>query len=104
MIGALGCLAKKTRLINAFVRQLESGYNMFSVTLDEALEYRRQGQVSKSYQAVCVTPDLATRLAGNLSAMLRALAGHAKHYGTVPNAAPLNAANFLGAKEQRPPA
>jgi hypothetical protein len=74
---------------------------MFSVSLDEALEYRRQGQVSKSYQAVCVTPDLATRLAGNLGAMLRALAGHAKHYGTVPNAAPLSAANFLGSKEQK---
>ena len=46
---------------------------MFSVSLDEALEYRRHGQISKSYQAVCVTPDLATRLAGNLSAMLRDL-------------------------------
>ena len=74
---------------------------MFSVSLDEALEFRRQGHLSKSYQAVCVTPDLATRLAGNLAAVLRALSGHAKHYGTVPNAAPLDAANFLGAKEQR---
>jgi hypothetical protein len=92
---------EKDQAFNAFVRQLESAYNMFSVTLDEALEYRRHGQVSKSYQAVCVTPDLATRLAGNLSAMLRALADHAKHYGTVPNAAPLNPGNFLGAKEQK---
>jgi hypothetical protein len=74
---------------------------MFSIALDEALEFRRQGQISKSYQAVCVTPDLATRLAGNLAAVLRALAGHAKHYGTVPNTAPLDAANFLGGKEQR---
>jgi len=74
---------------------------MFSVALDEALEFRRQGQLSKCYQAVCVTPDLAARLAGDLDAVLRALAGHAKHYGTIPNAAPLNAANFLGVKEQR---
>jgi len=74
---------------------------MLSVSLDEALEYRRHGQLSKSFQAVFVTPDLATRLVGNLGAVLRALAGHAKHYGTVPNAAPLSAANFLGAKEQR---
>ena len=92
---------EKDQAYNAFVRQLESAYNMFSVSLDEALEYRRQEPVSKSYQAVCVTPDLATRLAGNLSAMLRALAGHAKHYGTVPNAAPLDVANFLGSKEQK---
>jgi hypothetical protein len=91
----------KDQAYSAFVRQLESGYNMFSVSLDEALEYRRQGHLSKSYQVVGMTPDLATRLAGNLSAVLRALAGHAKHYGTVPNAVPLDPANFLGGKEQR---
>ena len=74
---------------------------MFSVALDEALEHRQQGHLSKSYLAVCVTPDLATRLAGNLCAVLRALAGHAKHYGTIPVILPLDAENFLGAKEQR---
>jgi len=92
---------EKDQAYSGFVRQLEAGYYMFSVALDEALELRQQGQLSKSYIAVCVTPDLATRLAGNLGAVLRALAGHAKHYGTVPNAAPLNSSNFLGAKEQR---
>jgi hypothetical protein len=92
---------EKDQAFTAFVRQLELSYNMFSISLDEALEYRRHGQLSKSYQAVCVTPDLATRLAGHLGAVLRALASHAKHYGTVPNAAPLNSANFLGSKEQR---
>ncbi len=92
---------EKDQAFTAFVRQLELSYNMLSVSLDEALEFRRQGQVSKSYQAVCVTPDLASRLASNLGSVLRALASHAKHYGTVPNAAPLNAANFLGPKEQR---
>ena len=92
---------EKDQAFTSFVRQLELSYNMLSVSLDEALEYRRQGQLSKSYQAVCVTPDLASLLARNLSAVLRALAGHAKHYGTVPNTAALNATNFLGAKEQR---
>jgi hypothetical protein len=92
---------EKDQAFTSFVRQLELSYNMLSISLDEALEYRRQGQLSKSYQAVCVTPDLASRLAGNLGAVLRALADHAKHYGTVPNTAALNAGNFLGAKEQR---
>ena len=32
---------------------------------------------------------------------MRALAGHAKHYGTIPVILPLDAENFLGAKEQR---
>lgn len=92
---------EKDQAFNAFVHQLNLSYNMLSVSLDEALEYRRHGQLSKSYQAVCVTPDLAARLAGNLGAVLRALSGHAKHYGTVPNAAPLDAGNFRGPKEQR---
>ena len=92
---------EKDQAFTAFVRQLELSYNMLSISLDEALEYRRTGQVSKSYQAVSVTPDLASRLAGLMGALLRALAGHAKHYGTVPNAASLNPANFLGPKEQR---
>jgi hypothetical protein len=92
---------EKDQAYSAFVGQLEAGYYMFSVALDEAIEHREHGHLSKSYLAVCVTPDLAARLAGNLGAVLRALSGHAKHYGTVPNAAPLNAANFLGPKEQR---
>ena len=92
---------EKDQAFTAFVRQLELSYNMLSVSLDEAFGFRRQGQFSKSYQAVCVTPDLASRLAGHMGAVLRALAGHAKHYGTVPNAAPLDAGNFLGAKVRR---
>jgi hypothetical protein len=92
---------EKDQVYSTFVRQLESGYYMFSVALDEAIEHRQQGQLQKSYLAVCVTPDLATRLAGNLAGVLRALSGHAKHYGTVPNTKPLNAANFQGPKEQR---
>jgi hypothetical protein len=92
---------EKDQAYSEFVRQLDSGYYMFSVALNEALEHRRQGHLSKSYLAVCVTPDLATRLAGNLCAVLRALAEHAKHYGTVPATKPLDAENFLGAKEQR---
>lgn len=92
---------EKDQAFTTFVRQLESAYVMFSVALNEALELRQTSMVTKSYQAVCVTPDLATRLSTNLGGLLRALAGHAKHHGTIPNAAPLDAANFQGSKEQR---
>jgi hypothetical protein len=92
---------EKDHAFHAFVRQLESAYVMFSVALNDALELRQTGMLTKSYQAVCVTPDLATRLSSNVGGLLRALAGHAKHYGTIPNAAPLDAANFQGPKEQR---
>jgi hypothetical protein len=36
-----------------------------------------------------------------LSGLLRALSEHAKHYGTIPNAAPLDSANFQGHRGQR---
>jgi hypothetical protein len=91
----------KAQVFFAYVEHLESVYTMFSVALNEALELRRIGSIGKSYQAVYVTPGLCARLAVRLSALLRALADHAKHYGTVPNAAPLDPANFRGTKEQR---
>jgi hypothetical protein len=92
---------EKAQVFGAYAQQLEAIYTMFSVALNEAIELRRTGSVAKSYQAVGVTPELCTRLAVRLGALLRALAEHAKHYGTIPNAAPLDAANFKGSKEQR---
>jgi len=92
---------EKAHIFQAYVEQLESIYSMFSVALNEALELRRTGSISKSYQAVYIIPGLSTRLASRLRALFRALADHAKHFGTVPNAAPLDPANFRGAKEQR---
>lgn len=93
--------AEKAGIFDAYSQQLEASYAMFSVALDEALELRRTGLLQKSQQAVGVTPALCIRLASQLGAVLRALGGHSKHYGTIPNAAPLNASNFRGAKEQR---
>jgi hypothetical protein len=92
---------EKAEIFDAFSKQLENSYAMFSVALDEALEFRRVGLFQKSQQAAGVIPALGLRLANQLGAVLRALAGHCKHYGTTPNAAPLNAANFRGSKEQR---
>ncbi len=92
---------EKSALFHMYQQQLAAAYHMLSVSLNEALELNKAGYVSKSYQAVCVTPALCSRLVQPLSALLRALAEHAKHYGTVPNAASLNPANFLGSKGQR---
>ena len=91
----------KAQVFAAYAEQLESVYTMFSITLNEALELRRTGSLAKSYQTVCVTPALCTRLTCRLSALLRSLSEHAKHYGTIPNAAPLDPSNFKGSKEQR---
>lgn len=92
---------EKDQVFRSYVRHLEVSYNMLSVSLDEALELRQRGRLSKASQAVCVTPELCHRFAHPLAALLWALGEHAKHYGTVPNAAPLDPANFQGTRGQR---
>ena len=92
---------EKSKVFCAYVHALESTYGMLSVALNEALELRGAGRLAKSCQAVHVTPELCTRLTGPLVALIRILAEHARHYGTVPNTAPLDAANFQSLKGQR---
>lgn len=92
---------KKSALFLMYQQQLAAAYHMLSVSLNEALELNKVGQVAKSYQVVSVAPALCSRLVQPLSALLRGLAEHAKHFGIVPNAAPLNPANFIGSKAQR---
>jgi len=91
----------KALVFNKQVHELESNYVMLSVSLDEAIELRQLGQPGKSLQAVGITSGLCGLLTHTLAGLLRALSEHAKHYGTIPNAAPLDAANFQGQKGQR---
>jgi hypothetical protein len=92
---------RKDVVFRARKLELESDFGMLSVALNEALEFRHCGRVSKSWQAVCITPALCQRTASSLCALLFTMEEHAKHYGTVPNAAPLDAANFRGTRDQR---
>jgi hypothetical protein len=80
---------------------LESLYNMFSVSLDEAIGLRHGGFRVKSLQALSMTSELCGLLTCALAGMLRALREHGKHYGTIPNAAPLDPANYQRHKGQR---
>jgi hypothetical protein len=92
---------EKSKVFSAYVHALESTYGMLSVSLNEALELRGEGRLAKSCQAVQVTPELCNRLTGPLAALIRILGEHARHYGTVPNTAPLDAANFQSLRGQR---
>src|SRR5712664_4549052 len=92
---------EKDQIFHKYVRELESRYFMLSVSLDEAIELRQLGHPGKSLQAVGITSGLCRLLTQMLAGLLRALSEHAKHYGTVPNAAPLDPANFQGQKGQR---
>ena len=92
---------EKAQVFHNQVRQLESNYAMLSVSLDEAIELWQMGHSSKSLQAVGITSGLCKLLTQTLAGLLRALSEHAKHYGTIPNAAPLDPANFQGPRGQR---
>jgi len=91
----------KAQVFEKQVHELESSYVMLSVSLDEAIELRELGYPGKSLQAVGITSGLCKLLTEMLAGLLRALSEHAKHYGTIPNAAPLNPANFQGQRGQR---
>jgi hypothetical protein len=91
----------KAVVFHRYEQQLESNYVMFSISLNEAIGLRQDGFLAKSLQTISLSPGLCRLLTQPLSALLRALAEHAKHYGTMPNAAPLDPVNFRGAKGQR---
>jgi len=91
----------KAVVFNRQVHKLESSYVMLSVSLDEAIALRQLGQPAKSLQAMGITSGLCRLLTQTLAGLLRALSEHAKHYGTIPNATPLDPANFQGQKGQR---
>ena len=74
---------------------------MWSVSLNEAIELNRQGAVGKSFGAVQVADGLCVRFAQSLILTLSGLHRHAKHFGLVPNAAPLDPSNFESTRGQR---
>lgn len=82
-------------------RHLESLYNMFSVSLNEAIELKLAGLRGKALCAISMTSQLCERLSRTLAGTLRALHDHAKHYGTIPNAAPLDPESYQGTRGQR---
>ena len=93
--------AEKHRLFDATVNQLEASYSMLSVTLDEAFTHRSQGALIHAWVQAGVSADFFDRLAASLLLTLRALEHHGRHFGTLPNVAPLNAEFFRGTTAQR---
>lgn len=91
----------KLEVFQTQLRLLESPYTMFSISLNEAIGLRGQGQVAKACQAVYMVSSLCTMMVHPLGALLRSLSEHARHFGTVPNAAPLDPENFHSSRCQR---
>jgi hypothetical protein len=91
----------KEAVFHRYEQQLESNYAMFSISLNEAIGLREEGHLGSALDTLGLSPGLCRLLTQPLSGFLRALGEHAKHYGTMPNAAPLNPSNFRGPKGQR---
>jgi len=81
--------------------ELENSYLMLSVALNEAIELARHGHRVKAFQAADVTPELCDLLVLRLSSVLHSMRQQARHFGVVPNLAPLEASNFRTERAQR---
>lgn len=91
----------KARVNGNCVKELETLYIMLSVSLNEAIELRRSGSFLKSLEATQTARGVCVRFSHALELVLKELHRHAKHFGIVPNAAPLDPGNFRGTREQR---
>jgi hypothetical protein len=91
----------KARVHESCTLELETLYNMLSISLDEALEMRNRGNLSKAYEAARIAQGVCMRFGQSLEAVLSGLHRHVKHFSVVPNTAPLDPENFRGARGQR---
>jgi len=89
------------RLFDATVAELEAAYAMLSVALNEAFALRSRGRLNGAQEAAGVAAELLERLSEGLLGSLAALAGHAKHFGALPDVAPLDPEFFRGEPAKR---
>jgi hypothetical protein len=78
----------------AYTKEFEGSYLMFSISLDEAISLHESSWLSKSFQVVALTSELCAGLTTSLENMLRSLAEHCRENGTNPTVAPLNPSDF----------
>ena len=81
--------------------KLENAYVMLSVSLNEAISLRQNGDSEKANQEIGVVGELCSRLALRINAVLHAMGQHARHFGIVPNLSLLDATNFQSELGQR---
>jgi len=81
--------------------KLENAYVMLSVSLNEAISLRQNGDGEKANQEIVVVGELCSRLALRINAVLHAMGQHARHFGIVPNLSLLDATNFQSELGQR---
>lgn len=91
----------KDALFRTSEARFESYYGMLSVTLDEALRLRHQGELSRARGEAFMCSALHERFTARLLEALEALESHTRHYGTQPAVAALDPGNFRGEASRR---
>ncbi len=92
--------AEKDKLFDETSEQLELRYGMLSVTLNEAFSLRTQSTLEYAREQAAVSADLFDFLATRLVSALGTIEAHGRHFGTLPNVAPLKPAFFRGEPAQ----
>lgn len=80
---------------------LEADYGIFSISLNEALGLRFTARPDTLAQELCMVSGCCDRLAVRINAILHAMRQYGRHFGIVPNQAPLEPGNFKGELGQR---
>ena len=86
----------KNQAFQKRLRELETSYLMFSVSLNEAIGLHQDGFVRKSLEVVEVSAELCQRLSKLLENLIRGLSAYTLEFGTDPSIAPLVLTNFQG--------
>jgi hypothetical protein len=90
-----GALPKAQRqAFEAYTKEFEGSYLMFSISLSEAISLHESSSLSKSFQAVALTSELCAGLTTSLQNVLRSLAEQCRENATDPSVAPLNPSDF----------
>jgi hypothetical protein len=83
------------------LEQAQPAHHSFSVTLDQALSYRRSGKHEMARGLADVSAELCVRFAAALECLLNVVERHADNFGLLPSVAPLNPEFFEGATAKR---
>lgn len=81
--------------------ELENSYIAFSVSLNEAFELHSRHETTQSLQTLAIASELCSRLALRVSSVLHGMRQRGRHFGLLPNFAPLDATNFKTEHAQR---
>ena len=92
---------EKSQVYTFALAQAEPAYNIFSVTLDQAILLSRSGKMQLAGDQVELSAELCVRFAAALECLLNVVERHADSFGLVPSVKPLDPLFFAGETARR---